>query len=94
MISKERIINIIFDTIDEINLQLPREQHLKKNISTDLLKKLDSMGVVNLIVLIEQKVEDEFDVTLSISDNDIIFQKDSPLKSVETLIDFVHSILS
>ena len=56
----EKIIQSIYSAIDEINQQLPVEQRLDKSIDMVLLGssgRLDSLGIINLIVLTEQEVE-------------------------------------
>ena len=45
---KQRIINLIFNTIDEINSQLSKEHQLRKSTKTVLFGKngnLDSLGL-------------------------------------------------
>jgi len=50
----ERLKKVIFDVADEINQQLPKDQQLEKPVDAILfgkLSKLDSLCLVNLIVL-------------------------------------------
>ena len=96
MIEKERLKQAIFGAIDEINRQLTSEQRLEKSMDTILLGslgKLDSLGLVNLIVATEQKVEEGFSVTISLADNETIFQEDGPLKTVGTFFEYVYLLL-
>ncbi len=67
----ERINNVVFSTIDEINKQLKKEQRLGKKPSTVLIGesgKLDSLGQVNFIVTLEENIETEFDMTIALTD--------------------------
>ena len=62
---------IVYDSIDELNQQLDDDNKLKKSLDTKLFggsSKLDSLGLINLIVNIEQNIEDEFDLSLTIAD--------------------------
>ncbi len=96
MIEKEKLKEAIFGAIDEINRQLTSEQRLEKSMDTILLGslgKLDSLGLVNLIVATEQKVEEGFSVTISLADNETIFQEDGPLKTVGTFFEHVYSLV-
>ena len=97
MEDKEKLKEAIFGAIDEINQQLTSEQRLEKSMDTILLGslgKLDSLGLVNLIVATEQKLEEGFSVTLSLADNETIFQEDGPLKTVGTFFEHVYLLLT
>ncbi|SVD51779.1 uncharacterized protein METZ01_LOCUS404633, partial [marine metagenome] len=53
------IIDLIFDTIDKFNNEYSDEIQLEKSSHTALLgqgSKLDSLGLINLIVAVEQNV--------------------------------------
>ena len=46
---------------------------------------LDSMGLVTLIVAVEQAIEDEFDESVALADEKALSQARSPYRTVETL---------
>lgn len=96
MENKERVTKVVFETVDEVNQQLPGEQQLEKSKKTVLFggaSSLDSLGLVNFIVATEQAIEDEFGVTITIADERAISQKNSPFKTIETLIDYICQLL-
>jgi len=95
MVTKEEIIEIIFKSIDEINEQ--NETHLVKNEATKLFGRdsdLDSLGLVNLIVSVEENINEQLNVSISIVDEKAMSQKNSPFKSVETLTDYLMQLLN
>jgi len=95
MVTKEEIIEIIFNSIDEINEQ--NETHLVKNEKTKLFGRdsdLDSLGLVNLIVSVEENINERLNVSISIVDEKAMSQKNSPFKSVETLTDYLIQLLN
>ena len=97
MVSKEIIIDTIFKAVNEINKRLSKKQQLIKSISTILSgsdDKLDSLGLVNLIVAIEQNIEDEFEVSITIADERAMSQKNSPFKTVGSLADYIEMLLN
>ncbi len=97
MVSKEIIIHNIFKAVNEINKRLSKKQQLIKSISTILSgsdDKLDSLGLVNLIVAIEQNIEDEFEVSITIADERAMSQKHSPFKTVGSLADYIEMLLN
>jgi acyl carrier protein len=53
---------------------------------------LDSMGLVNLIVEVEQRLEEELDVTIVLADERAMSQKNSPFRSVQSLTDYICQI--
>lgn len=94
---KRKTINqLIFKAADEINEQLPKEQQLKKSTKTVLFGrdgKLDSLGLVNLLVIIEQNIEDELDVSITIADERAMSQKHSPFRTIGTLSNYIDMLL-
>ncbi|MGE3508676.1 MAG: hypothetical protein AB7N65_07310 [Vicinamibacterales bacterium] len=55
---------------------------------------LDSLGLVTLIVDLEQRIETEFDVSLSLANERAMSQAKSPFRSVETLTEYVCELLA
>ena len=50
---------------------------------------LDSLGLVNVLVDIEEKVRLEFDKDISIMDNRAMSQVNNPFKDVDSVVEFV-----
>ena len=94
--SNKKIENLIINAIKEINEQLPQEQQLGQSTKTVLFGKdgkLDSLGLVNLLVIIEQNIEEDFDVIITIADERAMSQKHSPFRTVESLVDYIEMLL-
>ena len=97
MIEKKTIENIIINAVKEINERLPKEQQISKTSKTVLFGKsgqLDSLGLVNLLVIIEQNIEDEFDVSITIADEKAMSQKYSPFRTIGTLTNYINMLLN
>ena len=95
--NRKKIENLIISTVKEINTQLPDEIQLTKSTNTVLFGnngKLDSLGLVNLLVMIEQNIEDEFNISLTIADDRAMSQKHSPFRTVNTLANYINMILN
>ena len=93
---KEKIHQSIFNSIDSLNAQLPNEGHIEKSNNTALFgsgSKLDSLEFVNLVVAVEQNIEDEFDVTITLADERAMSQETSPFRTVGTLTDYIEMLL-
>jgi len=97
MLTKKNIEKIIFDSFDEINQNLDGSEKLEKSSKTPIFgynSSLDSIDLVNLIVLIEQKLDDVLENSISLSDDKAISQKTSPFKNVQTLTEYIISLLN
>lgn len=95
MKTKSEIIEIIFKSIEEINQQ--NDTHLVKDVNTKLFgreSELDSLGIVNLIVSVEENINNEYNVSISIADEKAMSQKHSPFRSVDTLADYILKLLN
>ena len=96
MKKRKTIENLIINAVKELNEQLPQEQQLAKSTKTVIFGKdgrLDSLGLVNLLVIIEQNIEDEFDVIITIADERAMSQKRSPFRTIGTLADYIDMLL-
>ena len=90
------IIDLIFDTIDKFNKEYSDEIQLEKSSHTALLgqgSELDSLGLINLIVAVEQNVEDKFGITITLADERAMSQEASPFRTVGSLADYIEIIL-
>lgn len=91
-----RILNAIYDAIDEINRQLPSAMQLDKAPDTALYAKsgvLDSLGFVNLILTVEETVADEFGMAVNIADKVAARLENNPFRSVSTLAEYIGGLL-
>ena len=90
---QKNIIDLIFDTIDDYNKELSDELQLGKSHQTALFGQgsmLDSLGLINLIVAIEQKLEDELDVSITLADEKAMSQKVNPFITVGSLVNYIE----
>ena len=93
---RNKIINVIYSSIDELNSQNEQENHLSKTENTVIFgkeSKLDSLGLVNFIVSLEQEINDEFDVEISLADEKAMSQENSPFRNILTLADYITVLI-
>ncbi len=89
---KEILVKIV---IEETKALIDTDKNLNGN--TVLLGAegiLDSMGLVSLIVAVEQDVEDEFGKEITIADAKAMSQKNSPFRTVGSLVDYIEILLN
>lgn len=96
MISNDKIIQVILQAIDELNEQLPKEEKIKTSADTVLLGdggNLDSLRLISLITTVEQKIEENFGMTITLLDDMASLDNDNPFRTIISLSDYVASIL-
>lgn len=93
---QQNIRLLIYEAIADLNEDLPEEMQLAKKPDTPLLSKsgkLDSLGLVRLIVAIEQKIEESLGHGIMLADEKAFAQKVSPFKTVSTLESYILKLL-
>jgi acyl carrier protein len=93
----EKIIQMLFSVLDELNQLRPTEEHLEKNLGTPLagdFGRLDSSGLINLIVITEQKTDEEFGIPILLTDDRTMSQINIVFRSLGTLADYIHQLLN
>lgn len=53
---------------------------------------LDSTGLVSMILDLEERLEEEIGVTVSLMDEKAVSQKNSPFQSVSTMVEFILTV--
>ena len=90
----EKILNLIYESIDEISDQITTKVEKKPDeVLFGQGGKLDSLGLVNLIVAVEGMTEDELDVTITLADEKAMSMKNSPFRTIQTLADYISLLL-
>jgi acyl carrier protein len=95
MTTKNEIIEIIFDSIEEINQQ--NNSEIKRDLNTKLIgseSDLDSLGLVNLITSIEEKIEELTGRYIPFADERAFSLETSPFKTVETFANYIEILLN
>jgi len=90
---QQEIVDLIIETARELGED---ELTFPDDLSGDtrLFGKegvLDSMGLVTLIIAVEQAIEDRFDKAVALADEKALSQSRSPYRSVATLAEYASS---
>ena len=94
MTTHEQVRSTVFRVLDELNEQRAPHEQLPKDDSVPLVGLdgyLDSLGLVNLIALLEEKVEQEFGMSLNLIDG---LGDGSGFASVGELVTLVGGLLA
>jgi len=91
-ISYNELIETIFRAIEEVNKLLPPEKQLLKSASTVLLGEsgvLDSLGLINLIVAIEEQILNDIGVNVIVLDEEVLANPEGAYRTIETLANWI-----
>jgi D-alanine--poly(phosphoribitol) ligase subunit 2 len=92
---KPKIIDIILHEVSELNEQLDQKVAIEDGENAGLYGLtgvLDSLGLVTLIVAVEQAIEDELGLVISLADERAMSQKSSPFRTIGTLADYIVKV--
>ena len=95
MVDKARIEALVYETIDDVNEALEPSHRLEKSLSTPLLgpgSTLDSLGLVSLLVGLEQRLDQTFHRALNLAEE--LANPQGPFQDVSTLVAHIASRLS
>ena len=93
---RAQILGLIYQAVDEANDQLAEGQRLVKSPDTPLIGDaacLDSLGLVELIVSVEEAIADELGIPVTIADERAFSKNRSPFRTIGTMTDHVCELL-
>ena len=97
MDKRERILKVIYEGIDDYNLDLPETEHIHKALDTVLFDTidgiLDSVGFLTLSTAIEKRIAAEFCQAFALFTPDIFSREDKPLRTVGSLVVYLEGKL-
>jgi D-alanine--poly(phosphoribitol) ligase subunit 2 len=93
---KSEVISVILKTLE--GMQVQQDLHITQPLTEDtpLFGQeglLDSLGLVTLVVAVEQAIEDEFGVNISLADEKAMSQRRSPYRTVGSLAEYASQML-
>jgi len=86
----------ILDAIRDLNDQLPLDGRIEPSPDAALLApegKLDSLGVVNLILLVEERMANRLSTELSLTDDRTLSQSQAVFRDVTSLATHIQLLI-
>jgi len=99
--SKEDLYEIIYTAIDDFNEMQEDDEQLEKKPGAIIFSRpgytekgvLDSMGIVNLLISIDETLDnDQRTVGISFDVNHILENKENILQNVESLVNHIYGL--
>jgi acyl carrier protein len=95
--SREAVVGMLVDGVRSRLVEVGEEVPADLGEGTRLVGEqavLASLALVSLIVEVEQTLEDDFGVTLTLADERALSQRHSPFRTIGTLADYVGQLLA
>jgi len=92
---RDEALRILYETIDVVNQQLPPARRLRKAPDTVIVGasgSLDSLGLVNFIVTLEEKAGEALGAPVQLLDEAMLVDQAGPLRSVDTLTSYLAAM--
>jgi acyl carrier protein len=93
---RNELIALTVKTLQEIDGHYARKIPRDVGSETPLFGQegiLDSVGLVTLIVAVEQAIEDTFGVSVSLADEKAMSQRHSPYRTIGTLAEYAQHMI-
>ena len=87
----EQALRMVYDTIDIVNRQLPAARRLAKSPDTVIVGAggaLDSLGIINFVVALEDKVGEAIGTPIELLDLEMLTER-SPFRTVGALTRYI-----
>jgi len=91
-IKRDTIAGLVLSSLHEVLSQKDQPPPDFTNGSVNLIGRqaiLDSLGLVTLIVDLEQRLEEEYGVSLILVDEHAMSQRSSPFRTTQSLTDYI-----
>lgn len=89
-VDKNEVFRLLCTAVDDLNQQLRKDARLEKSPTTPLTGdggRLDSLGLLNLLVFAEQQIETAYGVSVMLADDDAMAKEPNPFRTLDTLAD-------
>lgn len=96
MANHEELLDLIYAVIDGHNLAVPNEKQLELAADTILFgdgAKLNSLGLVSVILGVEEKLAEDFGISVTIADERAFSQTRSPFRTIQSLATYLGILL-
>lgn len=96
-ISRGEVVNLVLDVVQNYCLEndmpvvISHGEELKLFGGESLL---DSLGLVSLIVCIEEAIEDQFNKSIILADEKAMSRRTSPFSRVSYLVDYIYELIN
>ncbi|HOJ04280.1 MAG TPA: hypothetical protein PK916_09780 [Bacteroidota bacterium] len=91
-LNHEGLLQIVYDSLDELSEMSDGKYSFEKYEEEAIFGKagkLDSLDLVNLLVIIEERLENIYGISITIANERAISERHSPFANVIRLVEFI-----
>jgi len=95
---KQELVKLIIQVAEEMNATATQDRQIDvdKGSEAPLYGKdgtLDSLGLVSLVVTVEEAIEDQYDALVVLADEKAMSQRSSPFLTIGTLAQYAATLI-
>lgn len=89
------LTEILFPVVEEAQKTIPSAAQLQPQPQSPLFGDggLDSLGLVRFIVMVEERIDDQTDIELTIASEKAMSRKTSPFRTLGSLAEYIAECL-
>ena len=92
---RDQALQIVYDAIDLVNPQLPPARRLMKTPQTVIVGpsgQLDSLGIINFLLAIEERASDATGVPVQLLDDTALIAEHERFRTVDALARYLEGV--
>lgn len=96
MTTRDQVIQAVFAAVDTVNRSRPPERRLARSLDAALTGEeavLDSLGMVNLVVAVEEEVAEALGTPMRIADEPARARADGRFRTLGSLVEHLVSVV-
>lgn len=91
---KQTVLNSIIEYQEVYDIEIDLSKGEETRLFGGSEGVLDSLGLVSLVVKIEEDIEDKLDVSITLTDEKAMSRRTSPFARVNYLVDYIDELIS
>jgi acyl carrier protein len=97
MAAIEQITGSLLRAVEELNQERSAEEKIPLSPDTTLFGKmghLDSLGLVNLVLMAERNIQEDFGCAITLADERALSEEKSPFLTINSMASYVNKLLA
>ena len=90
------LTEILFPAVEEAKKSIPSAAVLEQSAKSPLFGEggLDSLGLVRFIVIVEERIQDQTGIELTLASDKAMSRRSSPFRTLGTLAEYIDECLT
>lgn len=95
-LTRQSVEALVRAAVEDFNMENKPEKRISSAPETALFGtkgKLDSLGLVNLLVLVQEQIEDELEIAVVLADERAVSREKSPFRTIQSLSEYAYELI-